>query len=55
MRQPTSPPPSGKARELLDEAQRWIDQEAPEMAEVLIAQDGRSWLDPSLGEDTNGH
>jgi len=38
MRQPTSPPPSGKARELLDEAQRWIDQEAPEMAEVLIAQ-----------------
>ena len=37
-RQPTSPPPSSKARELLDEAQRWIDQDAPEMAEVLIAQ-----------------
>jgi Flp pilus assembly protein TadD len=38
MRQPESPPPSGKARELLDEAQRWIDQDAPEMAEVLLAQ-----------------
>jgi tetratricopeptide (TPR) repeat protein len=37
-RQPASPPPSSKARELLDEAQRWIDQEAPEMAEVLLAQ-----------------
>jgi Flp pilus assembly protein TadD len=37
-RQPESPPPSGKARELLDEAQRWIDQDAPEMADVLLAQ-----------------
>jgi Flp pilus assembly protein TadD len=36
--QPESPPPSGKARELFDEAQRWIDQDAPEMAEVLLAQ-----------------
>jgi tetratricopeptide (TPR) repeat protein len=37
-RQPESPPPSGKARELFDEAQRWIDQDAPEMAGVLLAQ-----------------
>jgi hypothetical protein len=38
MRPPDSPPPSSKARELLDEAQRWIDQDAPEMAEVLLSQ-----------------
>jgi tetratricopeptide (TPR) repeat protein len=37
-RLPESPPPSSKARELLDEAQRWIDQDAPEMADVLLAQ-----------------
>ena len=37
-RQPESPLPSGKARELLDEAQRWIDQDAPELAGVLLAQ-----------------
>ena len=37
-RQSESPPPSNKARDLLDEAQRWIDQDAPEMAEVLLAQ-----------------
>ena len=37
-RQPESPAPSSKARGLLDEAQRWIDQDAPEMAEVLLAQ-----------------
>ncbi|HEX7500456.1 MAG TPA: tetratricopeptide repeat protein, partial [Polyangia bacterium] len=37
-RQPESPPPSSKARELLDEAQRWSDQDAPEMADVLLAQ-----------------
>ena len=37
-RQPESSPPTSKARELLDEAQRWIDQDAPEMADVLLAQ-----------------
>ena len=36
--QPESPSPSSKARALLDEAQRWIDQDAPEMAEVLLGQ-----------------
>jgi tetratricopeptide (TPR) repeat protein len=37
-RPPDSPPPSNKARELFEEAQRWLDQDAPEMAEVLLAQ-----------------
>jgi len=37
-RRPESPPPSAKARAMFDEAQRWIDQDAPEMAEVLLAQ-----------------
>jgi len=36
--QQVSPPASTKARDLLDEAQRWIDQDAPEMAQVLVAQ-----------------
>lgn len=31
-----TPPPSNKAREWYEEAQRWIEQDAPEMADVLL-------------------
>jgi len=35
---PSSPAPTGKARELFQEAQRWIDEDAPELAVPLLSQ-----------------
>lgn len=34
----SSPVPTGKARELFQEAQRWIDEDAPELAVPLLSQ-----------------